>query len=233
MTPLLVVGLGVDLVAAIATDLLFAAVVKCCASAVHLRGHHVDWKIIKRLWIGSIPACLIVGWLIAARVTPEQNAVLLKAIGALIAVSGCSMVFGTLVQRRSTVARLADPARFKKPQAVLTVIAGAAIGSVIAATSIGAGAIGAVILRALYPLRMTPIKLVATDTMFAIPVALLAGMSFAVEGRTDWNLLGLLLLGAVPTAVVASALAARLNAAWLKSIVGVVLLVIAAKMLLA
>jgi uncharacterized membrane protein YfcA len=231
MTPILVLGFGIDPVVAIATDLLFAAVVKIAAGWVHFRGQHVDLQILRRLWLGSIPACIVVGSVLAIKVEPEQKLLVVRAMGALILVSGLSMLLGHLVQKLSTAKRLADPERFKRPQAALTVVAGALLGSVIAATSIGAGAIGAVLLRALYPLRMTPIRLVATDTVFAIPVALVAGGSFAAQGRTDWHLLGLLLAGALPLAVVSSIMAARLDARWLKSIVGLTLIGIAVKML--
>lgn len=232
MTPILVLGFGIDPVVAIATDLLFAAVVKIAAGWVHFRGQHVDMQVLRRLWLGSIPACIVVGSVLAIKVEPEQKLLVVRAMGALILVSGLSMLLGHLVQKLSTAKRLADPERFKRPQAALTVVAGALLGSVIAATSIGAGAIGAVLLRALYPLRMTPIRLVATDTVFAIPVALVAGGSFAAQGRTDWHLLVLLLAGALPLAVVSSILAARLDARWLKSIVGLTLIGIAIKMLL-
>lgn len=231
MTPILVVGFGIDPVVAIATDLLFAAVVKIAAGLVHFRGKHVDMQVLRRLWLGSIPACIVVGSVLAIKVDADQKQLLVRVIGALILVSGLSMLLGHLVQKLSTAKRLADPTRFKRPQAALTVVAGALLGSVIAATSIGAGAIGAVLLRALYPLRMTPIRLVATDTVFAIPVALVAGGSFAVQGRTDWGLLAFLLAGALPMAVAASLAAARMNAAWLKSIMGVTLIAIALKMI--
>ena len=148
MTPILVLGFGIDPVVAIATDLLFAAVVKIAAGWVHFRGQHVDLQVLRRLWLGSIPACIVVGSVLAIKVEPEQKLLVVRAMGALILVSGLSMLLGHLVQKLSTAKRLADPERFKRPQAALTVVAGALLGSVIAATSIGAGAIGAVLLRA-------------------------------------------------------------------------------------
>lgn len=233
MTPILVLGLRVEPVVAVATDLLFAATVKIAAGAVHMRGKHVDMQVLRRLWAGSIPACIIVGSVLAIEVTPERAGVLLHVIAALILVSGLSMLLGQWIQGLRRQHRIANPERFKRPQAALTVAAGALLGSVIAATSIGAGAIGAVLLRALYPLRMTPIRLVATDTVFAIPVALLAGGSFALQGRTDWSLLGVLLIGALPLAVVSSLVASRMNPTWLRSLVGLALVATAVKMLAA
>lgn len=45
-----------------------------------------------------------------------------------------------------------------------------------ALTSVGAGALGSVLLLFLYPLRMTPHRLVATDIVHAIPLAVVAGL---------------------------------------------------------
>lgn len=231
MTPILLLGFGVDPVVAIATDLFFAAITKIAAAAVHFRGQHIDFLVVRRLWWGSIPACLIVGWTVAGTLDPDVLKVLKTLVGGLVAISALSMLLGPRVQQRRTEARLADPQGFKRWQAAWTVASGALLGAVIAATSIGAGAIGAVLLRALYPLRMTPIRLVATDTAFAIPVALVAGASYAVSGWTSWSLLGWMLVGSIPAAMAASVLAARLNASFLRTAVGAVLLLTAAKML--
>ena len=61
--------------------------------------------------------------------------------------------------------------------------------------SVGAGALGTVALLALYPLRLTPARLVATDLAHALPLALVAGAGHAVLGHVDYGLLANLLLG--------------------------------------
>lgn len=231
MTPILLVAFQLDPVVAIGTDLLFAATTKVASAAVHHRGKHVDWRIVRLLWLGSLPLCLLVGAKVAQAVDPEARRAMVHLLGWLIAVSGLSMLLGPKIQTRRTAFRLADPVRFKRWQAPSTVAAGALLGGVISATSIGAGAIGAVLLRALYPLRMTPIRLVATDTVFAIPVALVAGAAFASHGRTDWQLLAWLLLGSVPSAIVASHLAAGMRATWLRTLLGAALVTIAIKLI--
>ena len=91
-------------------------------------------------------------------------------------------------------------------------------------TSVGAGALGAVILRSIYPLRMTPQKLVATDTIHAIPVSLIAGASYLAMGYVDSKLLGLLLIGSIPAALVASKLMNTLPTEIIKTTLGVALL---------
>ena len=51
---------------------------------------------------------------------------------------------------------MTEPVKFKAIQPVLTVISGAALGLCVAITSVGAGALGSVMMMFLYPLRMTP-----------------------------------------------------------------------------
>src|SRR5579862_2088960 len=63
MTPLLILMFGIHPAAAVGTDLLFAAVTKTGGSLVHGYARTVDWKIVRRLATGSVPAtalCLIV-----------------------------------------------------------------------------------------------------------------------------------------------------------------------------
>jgi hypothetical protein len=78
------------------------------------------------------------------------------------------------------------------------VVAGAVLGTLVTLTSIGAGALGAVMLLGLYPVRLTPARLVATDLAHAIPLALVAGAGHLLMGHVDFSLLGLLLLGSLP-----------------------------------
>lgn len=55
MTPLLLV-FGVAPLTAVGTDLWFAAITKLFASHVH-HGHGlIDWQVVRRLWLGSLPA---------------------------------------------------------------------------------------------------------------------------------------------------------------------------------
>ncbi|MDA1106133.1 MAG: sulfite exporter TauE/SafE family protein [Planctomycetota bacterium] len=232
MTPILILGFDIPPVQAIATDLMFAAMTKCCSGAVHMRRGSVDWQVVRRLWTGSIPACIVVGALVAWGTVGDWSEVMNRPIGVIIAISGASLLLGRKVHTARRESRVANPSAFKRLQAPLTVGSGFLLGSVVSATSVGAGAIGAALLRALYPLRMNPLRLVATDTIHAIPVALLAGGTYAALGKTDWPLLGWMLLGGIPAAIVSSALASKVPTSALRGLLGVALIGIAAKMVL-
>jgi uncharacterized membrane protein YfcA len=105
--------------------------------------------------------------------------------------------------------RTATPGSFKRAQPALTVAAGAAVGCLVALTSVGAGALGTVALVYLYPYRLTAAKLVGTDLAHAIPLTLVAGAGHLVLGNTDFNLLVSLLIGSIPGILLGSTFSAR------------------------
>jgi hypothetical protein len=87
---------------------------------------------------------------------------------------------------------------FKKAVPVLTVADGAILGFLVKFTSIGAGALGAVMLLYLYPIRLNGSSLVGTDIAHAIPLTLLAGIGHLLLGYVNGQLLVNLLLGSIP-----------------------------------
>ena len=62
MTPLLVLLFGVSPQTAVGTDLLFASATKTVGSSIHGWRDTVDWKIVRRLATGSVPAALLSLW---------------------------------------------------------------------------------------------------------------------------------------------------------------------------
>lgn len=224
MAPILLVGFGVDLMTVVATDLLFATLTKIVAMTVHSRNSLVDWQVTRRMWLGSIPLSLIVVTLVYNGFAISNEALVKNLLGVLILVSAISLLLGRKLQFLQRARRIAAPQRFKRFQGFFTTVAGAVLGGLVALTSVGAGALGAVALRTLYPLRMTPQKLVATDTVHAIPVALIAGLSYLLLGLVDLQLLGYLLLGSLPAAFIGSRIMNTLRPEVVKGLLAVALL---------
>ena len=54
MTPLLVLLFGIHPATAVGTDLLYAGLTKICGTAVHSLNHAVDWRVMRRLALGSV-----------------------------------------------------------------------------------------------------------------------------------------------------------------------------------
>jgi uncharacterized membrane protein YfcA len=79
---------------------------------------------------------------------------------------------------------------------------------------------------------MSAPKLIATDTVHAIPVSLLGGLSYLALGHTDIELLGWLALGSIPAAYFGSQLAAYAPKNIIKTILALVLVFAGAKLMI-
>lgn len=79
---------------------------------------------------------------------------------------------------------------------------------------------------------MTPHRLVATDIMHAIPLALVAGLGYLFAGMVDGRMLISLLAGSIPTVIVGSLLSKRLNGRWIQLSLAAILLVAGVKALI-
>ena len=112
----------------------------------------------------------------------------------------------------------------------MTVAAGAVLGFLVTLTSVGAGAIGAVILVYLYPKRLRGTKLVGTDIAHAIPLTLVAGLGHAQLGYVDFRLLGLLLLGSIPGIAIGAFLSHRVSPQVIRGAIAVMLIVVGVKL---
>lgn len=232
MAPILLLGFGFDLQTVVATDLLFATVTKIAAGGMHIRNQLVDWQIVKRLWAGSLTATIIIVLLAQQGHLFQSPQWIINLLGFLILFSGLSLVFGQRLQLTQKAKRLASPQHFKQLQGPLTTLSGSILGAFITMTSVGAGALGAVFLRTLYPLRMQPRILVATDTVHAIPVSLLGGISFLIMGYTDLKILALLLLGSIPMALLGGSYVKRVPTHIIKHLLAVILGIAGIKLLL-
>jgi uncharacterized protein len=231
MTPILLLIFGVAPLAAVGTDLWFAAITKLFAMRVHHSHGLIDWQVVKRLWSGSLPAsALTLGWLTLHPLKADQMHLVTLTIASAIVLTALGILFQKPLHALGRRFRTGQAEKFKVVQAPLTVAAGAVLGILVTITSIGAGALGAVFLLYLYPLRLTPSRLVATDIVHAIPLAMFAGMGHLLMGNVNFILLGNLLLGSIPAVIVGAMLSARLPHAWLRSALALILILIGVKL---
>ncbi len=231
MTPLLLLVFGVAPLAAVGTDLWFAAITKLFATKVH-HGHGlIDWQVARRLWTGSLTASVAtLVWIKLAPINEDAIGFMKVAIAAAVILTALGMLFQKPLQAIGRRFQAADAEHFKALQGPLTVACGAVLGLLVTLTSVGAGALGAVFLVYLYPLRLPPPRLIATDIVHAIPLAMFAGTGHLLMGNVDFGLLGNLLLGSIPTVIVGAMLSARLPHALLRGALALVLLLIGGKL---
>lgn len=230
MTPILLLFFSVSPTTAVATDLWFAVLTKLVATCIHGRAGEVDWQIVKRLWLGSLPAAILIVVLISLGAKFYKIDWLNQVIGGVVVITALGLLLAPFLSRVARQRRLSTPVVFKAMQPGLTVGAGAVLGLLVALTSIGAGALGSIILLYLYPLRMTPHRLVATDIVHAIPLAAVAGTGYLLVGLVNGEMLGSLLAGSIPAVIVGSFFAKKLNGRWLQLALAIVLFFSAAKM---
>jgi uncharacterized membrane protein YfcA len=118
-----------------------------------------------------------------------------------------------------------------RAQSPLTVLAGALLGFIVPLTSVGAGALGTVMLLYLYPLRMTPRRLAGTDIVHAIPLAVIAGLGHLLMGNVQVPLLLSLLCGSIPGILLGTLIATRSPELFLRLMIAAILLIVSFKLL--
>jgi uncharacterized membrane protein YfcA len=232
MTPLLVLLFGVAPRMAVGTDLLFACVTKLFGAWVHGKSGSIDWVVLRRLALGSLPAAVVM--LLLIHFFPpgnDVNSVLLPTLGFALVLSGVAMLWQRRLHDVGARLRTLAPQRFKSAQPALTVLAGVFLGVLVTLTSVGAGALGVVMLTYLYPFRLKPAKLVGTDIAHAIPLTLVAGLGHMSLGNVDLHLLGALLLGSVPGIILGSRLSVRVNGLFVRIALAIVLVIVGGRLL--
>lgn len=231
MTPILLLVFGVSPATAIATDLWFAAITKLVGAKLHNNHGQVDWQVVRRLWAGSLPVAILVVIIVAVGNPVGKVDWLTKAIGIVVLITAAGLLLAPKLLAIARERRLHDPDKFHRIQPSLTVAGGAALGLCVALTSVGAGALGSVMLLFLYPLRMTPHRLVATDIVHAIPLAMVAGLGYLFAGMVDWKMLASLLAGSIPAIVAGSLLARKVSGRWIQVLLALVLVAAGVKTL--
>ncbi len=233
MTPMLVLLFGVAPAAAVGTDLWFAAITKMVGGTVHHSKGSIDWQVLRRLASGSLPAAVAtLVWLHLSGVGQIRQGLILNALGGVLLLTAMAMIFKARTHAFSQQLRSTAPQQFKRAQPALTVAAGVVLGFLVTLTSVGAGALGVVMLVYLYPYRMTPSRLVGTDIVHAIPLTMVAGTGHMLMGNVDFSLLGNLLLGSIPGILIGSTYGSKLPEKALRGAIAVVLVLVGVKLLL-
>jgi uncharacterized membrane protein YfcA len=228
MTPLLILLFGVHPATAVGTDLLYAAATKTCGSLVHGLARTIEWALVGRLAIGSVPATAVT---LIALSRFDINGPLVHDLITIV-LSGSLFLTAVLLIFRGKLLRFyAAHVGELGPRAteLLTVAAGAVLGVLVSISSVGAGAVGVTILILLYP-RLPTTSVVGSDIAHAVPLTFVAGMGHWMLGSIDWQIFGSLLVGSVPGIVIGSYLATRVKEAAVRVILALTLIVVGTKL---
>jgi len=233
MAPILILLFGFSPAVAVGTDLWFAAITKSVGGGIHHRLGSPDWKIVLRLAMGSLPAAVItLAWLGLYHGGKLESGFLMNLLGVALLVTSGMMVAKTRIQAPLLHLRKQLGAKMRSRQIAATIIGGAVVGSLVTLTSVGAGALVAVMLTVLYPLRLGAKTIVGTDIVHAVPLTLVAALGHSWLGNVDGWLLASLLLGSIPGIVVGSLVTDRINENLVRYALAVMLVVSAIKLIL-
>jgi len=222
MTPFLISGIGISPVLAVGTDLLFASITKASAAWRHHVLGNVDWGIVRWLAMGSLPGALaMLAWIYLAAADTQAISIIIRKVlaGALIVSAMGIALYPWLKRYASQAADANEPTVVRKGP---TLILGLILGTLVALTSVGAGAIGVVALTVLYH-SLSARRLIGTDIVHAIPLTFLAGITHFGMGNVDVKILGLLLVGSVPGIALGSRITGLVPDWFLRVVLAVVL----------
>lgn len=230
MTPILIVLFGVSPATAVGTDLLFAAATKTVGSLVHGFNRTIEWRVVRRLAIGSVPATVLA--LIVLSLLQMSTGGARHVITAILTVA-ILLTAGVLIARNWISALYAERLGNldERSIAILTVAMGAMLGILVTFSSVGAGAIGVTALVLLYP-RLSMARIVGSDIAHAVPLTLVAGLGHGAMGSLDLHTLVSLLAGSFPGVFVGSSISARVPDLVLRYVLAAVLIILGATLAL-
>ena len=231
MTPLLVLMFGIHPATAVGTDLLYAAITKSGGSIVHARRGSVDWRVVGLLAAGSLPATVVTLTLVA-HFAPQGLGGATKLISAVLGVALLLTAASLIFRRHLQAFALTHISTVPNPRrtAILTVVTGLFLGTLVSISSVGAGALGVTALFFLYP-KMPALRIVGSDLAHAVPLTLVAGIGHWWYGSVDWTLLGALLVGSLPGIFLGSHLAARVPDRILRPTLAGMLILVGSKLI--
>ena len=231
MTPLLILLFNVNPVTAVGTDLIYASVTKTGGSLVHGFNKTIDWRVVRRLALGSLPASVAtmgVLWLLEVD-RAAYSAIVTKVLGVALLMTAAALLFRRrlLASYSRRMGVMSDRRTF-----LYTVATGIALGMMVTISSVGAGALGVTALLLLYP-ELPVVKIAGSDIAHAVPLTLVAGMGHVASGGVDFGMLVALLCGSLPGVMLASQFAPRLPDTALRIILSVTLTLVALRLLYA
>ncbi len=222
MTPALIF-LGINPTAAVANDLVAAAVNKSVGAGVHWRHGSPNLRLAGWLLIGSVPTAFAGAFIVRAVGSGEAQQEFVKlAIGITLLLTALTYTARIYLQLRKRVSGVGEHRRDVVVRPVPTLIVGAVGGLLVGVTSVGSGSLIMVALLLLYP-ALNAVKLVGTDLVQAVPLVLSAAVSHVLVTGIEWAILIPLVVGGTPGTFLGSRLAHRVSGGVVKRGIVIVL----------
>lgn len=213
MTPILLLFFHIKPAVAVGTDLLYASITKSAGIFAHRKLGNIDWQMVRRLAMGSIPASIATIFFLRSLDVESAH-----AVSSIKFWLGIALIVTSLaVLMRNQLMQLVNKGHWL-PHAYVapaTVILGLVLGALVTLTSVGAGALGVTALIMLYP-REKITTIIGSDIAHAVPLTLVAGLGHASLGTINYSLLATLLIGSIPGIYLGSHMSSRVAEHWLR-----------------
>ena len=195
MTPALIF-LNIPPAAAVANDLVAAAVNKSVGAFVHWRNGSPNVRLAGWLIAGSVPTAFAGAFIVDTVGTKDEQAAFLKAaIGLTLLLAAATYGVRAYLSNRREAGEGAVADVPIRP--VLTLLLGAVGGVLVGLTSVGSGSVIMVVLLLMHP-QLSPVKLVGTDLVQAIPLVASAALGHVIVSGVDAAILIPLVIGGSP-----------------------------------
>lgn len=213
---------------AIGTDFVYNSITKLFGSIQHIRQKTVNFRLMKYLAIGSLPSATIANILFYLFWSDHLNErIVILLLGyVLILVSIIAMI--QLFFSRSSINYWKQKPIEEKRN--ITILAGVIIGAIVGITSVGAGSLFALFI--LYVYHMKSAELVGTDVLHAFLLTTISGLLMAGFGHVNYALVGTLLCGSIPGALIGSKLSNKIPSNFLRFFIIFIILVSGLKLVL-
>jgi uncharacterized membrane protein YfcA len=199
MTPaLILLGLARPVIA-VGTDLVWGTLTKAVGAFVHDRQGTVDYTIVKRLAIGSIPGALAGLGLLALlqrRNIESLDRVIVHMLAVALMCVALSL-FVRSVRGRGRQSESSGEHPTQNTPAWLTSVLGGVVGFLVSLTSVGSGSVIVACLVVLYP-GLSMKRIVGSDILHALILVGISALGHLGLGSIDVPLLGALLVGSIP-----------------------------------
>ena len=197
MTPALILLGWARPMVAVGTDLMWGALTKSVGAFVHFRQGTVDFSIVKRLALGSIPGALAGLALLArlqAKHAPATDRVVVKILGVALICVAFSLLVRSLWGSELRARMQLDVAR---RSGWLTSVIGTLVGFLVSLTSVGSGSLIVACLVIIYP-TLPLRRVVGSDVVHALALVGVSALGHIGLGSINGPLLAGLLVGSIP-----------------------------------
>jgi uncharacterized membrane protein YfcA len=230
MTPALILLGWATPVIAVGTDLVWGTLTKATGAFVHWRQRTVDFTIVKRLALGSIPGALAGLALLTylhSRSADTMDRVVVRMLGIALICVALSLFVRSLRTPRITAPNERVNLRGAE---WFTSLVGAVIGFLVSLTSVGSGSLIIACLVVIYP--TAPLRrIVGSDILHALFLVGVSALGHLGIGSINLPLLGGLLVGSIPGVWLGSRMSAVFPEKVLRPLLATTLLFLGYKLL--